>query len=278
MRMLSGRFIVYGIGLSFMVTAPCQAVDNPQPVVVTALNFTDAPFDPRITVLPTDFRGTDPVKLYINLYEKFGRPKDEFESSADYKTRLESEKQLPVVGTIKVDDTLAFLIYSASVTSTYDADHQILHVQLDTDPGSLAFLLQTGRDNISTYEASNAFGAKTTVAKEDDTIVALDVQNSKDFKFNKVEKPDATAAIGIDLPLNSSKAEAAKPRLSVLVVCKMAAGKTGYITSSTWRDAPTISNPVDITYKRYSILVKATELWIYDGKTGEVYARVKARK
>lgn len=92
-------------------------------VVTERIGFVqDKPFDITVSSLPPKFMGHDPEALYRLLIDQLESPKSEFETTEQYKKRLDDAETNLSIGTLKVTDTFAFQAEGIKVISEFNAD------------------------------------------------------------------------------------------------------------------------------------------------------------
>ena len=223
------------------------------------------PLNPSAASLPPNFTGTDFAAVYRALSIA---PKDEFETTAQYEAR---KQQLPTG------------IYAFKVPPMgpviYDADQGKFEAKAFIDfahrgsTSSNGGLLVLSRESVGggSHQATNAFGATTTVRTYTNTVSGLLVPQS----FN---------IVNLQVPVAAEKAREIKDRLAVLAVAeigpqsvpaRLSSGATAAMrdaTGYTSKDA-TLESPTDVTTYEHAIDAKVLGLWVYDTASGEILGK-----
>lgn len=105
------RFLVLFL---FTITAqPAAAAQHRLPPLPSRQTSGATPFDATAMRLPPDYVGMDLRGLLAALEKWVSRlARDEFETTAQYKERLVTEKGKPVYGSVRVDSLLATVLSS----------------------------------------------------------------------------------------------------------------------------------------------------------------------
>jgi hypothetical protein len=157
--------------------------------------YSGTPFNPAVARLPANYQGNNADTLYqlIEKREK-SRTKGEFETTEQYRARIERQDRQPLAGSLQVTSLLAFKL--ADVKFHYDADRQVMQLyvpaafavdELDQiDNSKLALKLHESVSSRS-YAASNAFGATAVVKERDVKSTEIGVVNAGDFDFRTIK-------------------------------------------------------------------------------------------
>jgi hypothetical protein len=229
--------------------------------------------------------------LFFALESKF-KGKGEFETTEAYNQRMETLLAQPVLGSLTPRSALTAVIGLTSGSKyselTYDADAQQLSVDksLDKVPfdlenydrNSKLRVLPTGLDfekQVRTYMGQNAFGRKARVVEKERYVCDLILLNLYQLGFKKGEYDELLGQgnIKFDLTMDPATAQKVKQSLKLLVIFQVGAP---YVSTSKEYDSATIDNPVDLTTRKFFVYADVSEVWLYDSKTGEVYARFPA--
>lgn len=254
--------------------------------------YSKVPFDPSIGKVPEGFRGHDLVSLYFALAGKL-KGKGEFETTEAYNKRIDALMAEPVLGQLTPRSMLATVIGLTSGGEfsdlQYNADTQLLSVNksLDKVPYGVDDLkaidtrrvISTGLDFVKagrTYVGQNAYGVKKRVVEKDEYICDLIMVNPGELGFKKPEHDflGNEQNISFDLTMDPATAQKVKSNLKLLVLFQVGAP---YVGISKDYDSATIDNPVDLTTHRFFIFARVSEVWLYDSRTGEVFAKFPAK-
>ena len=156
------------------------------------------PFDISQNTLSPNFVGHDIIEIY-NALKKVKKPvsKDEFETTAAYRQRVEQERSKPFLGTLAINSLFAF--ESESLEATYDADNQVMDISLKLDVLWTATSLDNTRksihidtDLVSTFSpAPKSAGMNATVKKTHGVSYRIPVVNLGAFNVeNYISKSD----------------------------------------------------------------------------------------
>ena len=260
--------------------------------------YSSEPLDPTATKLPPEYRGHNIktiTKRVENIFFEGKVKKDEYEKTADYKKRIAAfKKELPeksLYGNVKFGSTLALALtqdgksgisadckYDAdsekfAVTIGYSADYQIE----DYMNGFKEYYGVTfSRELISsgTYIGKNGFGVEKEIKEENFQSYGMTYTDVRGLKI------DYNSALYLrNVPANQARTIGGD--LSVLCVFRLGyleAEKNGAITPFAVvvggdRGKPTMDHPYDMFDSQRAVCATIPEFWLYNFKTGEVYAK-----
>ncbi|MGI8655438.1 MAG: hypothetical protein ACR2LC_09490 [Pyrinomonadaceae bacterium] len=257
--------------------------------------YINAAFDIKTEKLPPNFHGADARALYSDLavHQVSIDKKGEFETTEDYRRRVENAGSSSFLGVIKPDSVLAFEVMNSSGETLYNADTQTMNVVValtsvtgatlyDDDKTRRAITSQADVES-SEYEASNAYGAKVTVTRN----------TGKDFEIAFHEFPSfgmtryvdsrtreqgftgdsfAKDVIHVDFKTDIPAAKKIKSNLRVLAVAKLL---SPYTSNGKFYNKPTRDDPNEFFIQYDYLNAELLELWVYDISTGQVYAKKK---
>jgi hypothetical protein len=244
------------------------------------------PFDINRDKLPPNFTGTDIVKLFSVLAKKAPLTKGEFDTTIDYKSRIESAIS-PDVYAFRLDFTSGKFAdsqdrYGISGYITYDADIQKFKIALDIDDNGVRSPFREGyKDHKAyiivkeikhpslSYIGSNAFGATRLVDSYRDTQYLLAFENTVGLKS------------GLEINISPAQAKKMNNRIGVLLLCKTTLHETTLATKNTFLgnalifeyenySEATIDNPISLRDYRKCINVEVLAVWLYDNRTGDI--------
>jgi hypothetical protein len=93
-------------------------------------NYDTHPFDPSLERLPANYHGINPVALYTKLMaRRKSALKDEFETTEQFRLRIQKEASAPLLGTVTVDSIIAF--EAEEIQARYDADQELMNVAVN---------------------------------------------------------------------------------------------------------------------------------------------------
>jgi hypothetical protein len=211
-------------------------------------------------------------------------PKDEFESTIDYRDRLARLSSSPLFGGIYRDSFLAFVFSPSSGTalsSHYDADLSVLDITLKFSISNVfgfspSLLWALTERKMGSYTGRTSFGRAVRVSK---------------FQYDSTElitDPDGLRLIGgikprggslLDGPvfksgvfMPPSAARLQKPNVRALVIGKLTRDP---VLSKTQRIEATVRSPVETSIIQTAVKLRVSEIWFYDFPTGNVLARFR---
>ena len=245
-----------------------------------------AAFDQSSNKLPANFQGDDADLLYRAIAQKLVHPdKEEFESSAEYETRLQVFASQPLLGKMSAGDEFAFVLglggesvrgadatVYGKIQTSYDADAQVLTVTIPLDPLSdedgnfydWASIWKREGVPLGSYVASNAFGVKAQVRRFNDLSTEILIDNS-DWLEPDCSKNPGDVTCNVTVGSSVARSFAAHPR--VLVIGKML---PPFISSQEDTSEPTVDTPSEIHHHYKLLHFRLDQLWVFDGQTGGV--------
>jgi hypothetical protein len=250
--------------------------------------YSKAPFDKTVSKVPEGFRGHNLASLFGALSDKL-KAKGEFETTEAYNKRIEAALSEPLVGELTAKSILASVIPLTSGSEfsnlKYNADAQLLSVDKsmdevpydlgDYETRSKQRVLSTGlgfEKVIRTYTGQNSFGIKRRVVEKESYSCDLILLNPGELGFKK-DQYDVLGDrqnIVFDVQMDPATAQKAKQNLKLLVLFQVG---PPYVGNAKDYDSPTIDDPVEVTSYKFYIYANVIEVWLYDSKTGEIYAR-----
>jgi hypothetical protein len=256
--------------------------------------YPKAAFDQSSNKLPANFQGDDVDSLYRGIAQRLVHPgKEEFESSAEYESRLQSFSSQPLLGGTSAGDEFAFVLgrggesvrdidatVYGKIQTSYDADAQVLTVTIPLDPLSdedghfydWASIWKRDGVPLGSYVASNAFGVKAQVRRFNDLSTEILIDNSDWLKTDCTKNPsDVTCTLTVGSP--GARSLAAHPR--VLVIGKLL---PPFISSQEDTSQPTVDAPSEIHHHYKLLHFRLDQLWIFDGQTGVVLRKYSREK
>ncbi|HYH04018.1 MAG TPA: hypothetical protein VEC37_13025 [Bacillota bacterium] len=250
--------------------APNKTTPKPPPEITTSqINDAepyltiDQSFDMNVKILPKNFHGHNYEIFFEELESKYA-PKDEFETNAAYRNRLEKNNQL-------FSNFLFALPYEDYPICDYDADKQMIifkYIKANIDTvnniynGNFSLSTNTIRIHNRTYMATDENG--TVVEIEENTFNIYGFSIDSELKFEDIE---------ITIP--PSEAKAVKENLKILYIGKARPGRVEGLFYKTFsHNEPTMDCLLDHYYNYYLINVNLVAIWVYDYKTGKIYKKI----
>lgn len=232
-------------------------------------------FDRTVTNLPSNFIGHDPRALYNALIRKReSETKGEFETTAEFRLRLQKEKDAPLIGGITPESILAFNY--DGVSSVYNADRELLQVSVSLEENlkehDYPFLTRYAmyRNGLYVYDSQAAL-LLDPPSFGNDLCFKVNTQKAPVLNANYIQTLYIAfnnflgkvhifnANIKMDVPT----AKQAKQHIRMLLVCKL-------VQPYTTNFSINIRNP-DVTITHQYLRVTPIEFWFYDIKTGQIY-------
>lgn len=242
--------------------------------------------------VPVGFKGDDAEKIYDALAKLPELKKDQFESYADYVARIDKiidTIQLP--GGKTLGSRFAFVIDQTGMRSDeYDAESHTLQAsvaakygQIDVDrditsekwSNSLYGLVWGSKvKRMGNYSASNAFGSKVSVAREEVNEVWIGF-NTRELRERAKLGPSILPLgnKGGSIEISPEKAREAVGNLRLVI---LAHAFSPYYIYGEKRTSPTIQYPHDEIKKVRALYVSVDEVWFYNEKNGEIYKKIVA--
>jgi hypothetical protein len=225
--------------------------------ITNKVTYLTAPFNQSTKILP-NFLGHDleTISQVLNKRQQSSK-KDEFETTQAFIQRVNTERNKPIIGTVNINSTLAFVSLN-SFDSSYDADSNLFRIEIPkvdiVDSGLIEWKNRTFGH--TTYEGSNAFGA----------TVDIKSWNSESFSI----KPNRSSSKQIiTLKMSPSFAKEFKENFRVIFITKI----DGYNAVETRRfsSKATFNSPYSVSYSDTYLNVEILEFKIFDKRSGQVY-------
>ena len=270
-----------------------QGVSNP---------YSETAFQLNAASLPPLYKGHDVVRLSEVLAQrKANAVKGEFETSAQWRARLNAEEAAPTVGTLLLSSLYAFALDDGRLTdeaedparlyryrriqAEYNADKSAFDVYIAFGEGvvtaegkldkSESRTLTVAQTSLKPYYEvrNNAFGGTVTVEVNHDTLYELLGSDLNDFPTAQHDDRSETQVAWLHAAFTApnDQAKAIKQNIAALAICTLQPPffRAGKLVSIGTFDSP-LTQFIDYNY----INVDVVSLWIYDTVSGKVYARV----
>jgi hypothetical protein len=287
------RFFLFsaaiGLGTNTSGQTVHQAVHRPAPAY-SSFSFSG-------TVTP-HFMGNDLRRICDALSGRISSDKGEFETTTEYKARLRTVLDKPIVGDINATSDLAFVIPSplhnhldelddVYLTTIYDADkakmivwiHPAMTFQVGEpsdvqsvldrpkDVHSVAIIWGANTPQYKSWNASNSFGASVKVSEQQYDAYGLAIDLERPWTKYKIAGL-ITGGGSVQFSVPANEAKLIKGRLKVLVVCRM---KDNPLMSGMNYHKATMTSPNETTAHYKYLHITPVSLWIFDDETGKVY-------
>lgn len=236
----------------------------------------------------------------ISAIEKLaGVKKGEFESTADFTARRTAALAGKFLDGASVEDVFAFSLpvpkgsrYSDGLRYTFNADTgEVAFYALPTSSKYLPLNgigapdYQTNRrersgldqlkldrkiEATSTYEGSNAYGAKVTVEKTTMSIFGIAANRIPFLRFER-DSSYGNPPVAAQVKMDNARAAAELPNLKALVVMKLA---DPFVLYHFMHKEPKRDSPSEILAQEKYLTGDVLGIVYYSGTSGEVFARL----
>jgi hypothetical protein len=227
--------------------------------------YSNEPFSLAASQLPPRYKGVNLISLFGALLDlQIDNRKDEFETSKQFKERVQNLNAKTILGSLRMDSVYAFSIDPPSYVGMphglrqmeYDADHGSLRIFFSSD-----YCCSLGGSHFGTNEA---FRWKELAGLSNDNKSSwngLVIRNLHDFPIQTVY---GTSVIPISISASPEEAKKLKQRIKVLLIGKL--------------EKPFISfqsgDPTSYSF----VHVRLAEIRVYDPGSGRVYSKLSARR
>jgi len=254
----------------------------PRKYLVTGLNLTESNVGPN-------FHGHDIIAVFKAVEKSPAlKEKGEFESSSIFEMRRAGFLNRPFYGDLSSNDYFGFVVPSGDITSSpefkYDPDTQTLAITLTgaskefielpknlyvPHPLDTILIHRTVVNHGKSYMASNAFGAKVRVheASWDEYGIAFEPAS---WLF---PSPSGSPSFTYKLKMTPDEARALEPYAKLMLICRLA---EPWLRRSTEGGDATFDEPYQNFVGDKYLVVNPEQLWVFNGKTGEVVTKLSA--
>lgn len=232
------------------------------------------------TSIPKSYLGNDFSDIFNRFLVLF-KPKDEFETTLDYQKRIEEGSKQTILGNITPNSQLGFINKFEESDLKYDADTQILAINLDIESIKNLKGIKTQKTDIQEirkYEAQNGFGAKVIVTEAKMTKYAVAFNNIREFKsYLQNSDPNLSTYLQNNnlrffINLSPDKAREAKSNLLYLLIFTPT---NPYVGVNFEKLQPKFDFPYDASITTRYLQGKLSEIWLFNDVTGEIYQKVR---
>ena len=240
-------------------------------------------FQINVEKLPQDFNGHN-LKLLYDSLEKREKTKDkgEFETTEQYRQRIEQDNNKPLLGMININSTIAFVEdvnnLVSNIKNLYNADNKTMTYTLEGERSqnseikySSSYLDKKNCFQIDLivalskdYVGTNGYGTKANVRQTISYIPSLVIENWNQGNWGEIQ---------VNMPINV--ALTAKNQSRILFIGKLTKPlfSSGYMSSK-----PTIQQPRDSSWIYNYLHLNLEEIWIFNKETGEIYIKFKPQE
>ena len=247
-----------------------------QPPANQAVAFSVSPFDPSVRKLAPSFAGNDIEAIHRKLTETWASErKGEFEMNQEFRTRMEREKDLPLIASLTRRSTLAFVIPLESYDTSYDADGQVLRLKMNvtnvTDVIDAkmfsAIEVKSTVDSAARGVGENAFGMKMAIDIKSETYYSLAFLKSGPRTARRTETGDFVASIR----LGRDEASKIKDKVRGLVICELV---PPFSSSDYESREARIDYPYEFHLTKNYVHVSVLGVWFFDSGSGRILAKL----
>lgn len=215
--------------------------------------YATAPFDTTLEKVPRGYMGHDTVGLGAALLKNKPK-KGEYETSSEFDARYDAWKAKPLVGTVKIGDTIAIREIFYAFDKQFNADNEMMtlsfnsRVQTSADDGLRPFInLHHTHKKLSSVAAKTRMGVKFTYTRDTYSgwgVKLINLTTSTDFQFK--------------VPRDTAKGN---ERWSVLLIGELREPFTFYEESY---HEPTLVERYEELSRSSGIIMKVNEIWIFE--------------
>lgn len=243
---------------------------------ISAEVFATSPLDLTVERLPINYAGHSCRAIAKNL-SPLDLKKGEFETTAAYNGRMEAISNAPAVGTTLLSNAVGFVASRSAyspLSQSYNADRGVLTVEgfwhedtLVNDALVSSVKLDYKLKSSRKYEGANAYGRTVTVSSATWDTCGLAISNSRIDGSHRQKLSRINEAI----EMTADEAREAKGHVDVMYVGTLS---SPYRMEYSDYDKPTIDHPSESFYRGNALVMKLTQLWIFNRKTGTVYRKI----
>jgi len=242
--------------------------------------------------VPVGFKGDDAEKIFDAIAKLPNLYKDQFETEAEYQTRMKNFDRNAVTfeGGKNLGSRFAFVMQrsSSKLGDRYDPEKKMYsargaslisastHVKrgerLIVDFMQLAgFDVKSLETETGSYIGRNAFGAEVKIKKRQvqEVLVGKTYQSSagrEDDEYYALERKVAN----FSLPTEKAREAIGNTRMVVIGTFKPPFVERGWEL-----EKPTMDYPIDRSTEVKALMINIEEIWIYNEQNGEIYNKVK---
>lgn len=236
------------------------------------------PFDISVKALPPRFAGNDIAAIYDAL-KNIESGKGEFETTQQFRDRMNSERAKPIVGSLTYDSTFAFQV--TPVQTHYDADRGILHAELDlsdvwkkeleTDDSRLALTSLHVSDGGTDGVGSNAFGASRRITTTNYVQYEVAFKRTNMGSLARYRHSGLEQTISISISMGPDEASTVSLQTQALLICKLA---SPFVSEAEIYKTATLDDPTEMHSTEFYVHVAPLDLWLYEPSTGKVVVKL----
>lgn len=255
------------------------------------------PVDLTAAMLPKNYMGNDLKSIYEALKKrKENAQKGEYETTDQYKQRIQDEEHKPLTGTLTVNDLFSFVVIPES---EYSADSQTLILKAGTtsvimdkesDISSIGIHVPVLIYKESTYIGSNAYGASTGVEKIRWNGIVLALSNKSALPLATQEYGEEFIKLDLE-NITPETAKAIRENLCIAFICKLEPQafisiidklirhehepRLSYLSQGFVSHEPNRDYPRDFLFASENVHALSKGIWVFNKTNGEILLKTK---
>lgn len=235
-------------------------------------SYDAAPFDLSIESLPANYRGHSCVEI-SRLLSSLKLEKDEFESSKSFADRIDFIKEARLYGQLTGSSLLAFSPSKPMMLPKYDADTETMKVHvLSHGSGSVRIdgnfytsaPINKELSSSRNYVGENGYGRKVEISSFTYDVCGITFSNVNSISRSVNIPSDFSFKISPEIARDS------KESIGILYIANLSAPYSARY--SDYMKA-TMDSPTEIAMSGPSIVTTLSQVWIYNTKTGQIFAK-----
>ncbi|OEZ50305.1 hypothetical protein JAB1_14200 [Janthinobacterium sp. MP5059B] len=237
-----------------------------------SISYDENPFDISVESLPANYRGHSCAEI-VRPLGNIKLEKDEFESSKAFAERIEFVKDSPLYGKLKGTSTLAFSPARPLLLPKYDADTETMTIKIVSHGSqsvrigenfySSAPIIKDLSDSRS-YVAENGYGKKIEVNSFTYLVCGITFANVNSIAKSIHIPSEFSFKVAPELARDS------KGNIGILYITNLSAP---YIVRYSDYMKATMDSPTEISMSGPSIVTTLSQVWVYNTKTGQIFAK-----
>lgn len=256
------------------------ALINPKSPKWAERGYLQGPFDVSSQKLPVNFKGHSTTQVQVALGNGDSPTKGKYETTAQYQARLRQTPVRSLFGKVQKSSPIAFSAAPSWVD--YNADTQQMKVHfafLEDEDSGLGIVTEAGSTTARKYTGTNGFGAQVEISERSQTSFGFSVTNSKDFWFVPIAKGEyeyeQKYRLTFNLPIPLKSAPRFENAVRALFIGYIAPPEKG-IDLTDYHKA-TFDSPYETSSWRHYACLRVKSVWLYDTRTGFIYAKMNPK-
>ncbi|HEX8845961.1 MAG TPA: energy transducer TonB [Pyrinomonadaceae bacterium] len=278
-------FLALSFVAAILLAQPAQSQNASKRAKGLSSSFDRKPFNKNVEDLPPNYLGNSYAEILVALMKQGPiEGKGEFESTIDYKARMERLKSKPLAGPITRNSLLAFIIRpdGEQMSVKYDADLTALDAVLKWrryETSGATYTLKSSENSkyVASYIGRNAFNVKRRIQvyRNDDFYIGTNtikpLRSDETGRVYSIKSFTEEPTFNTSIILPPSEARIAKGNLRALIICRLADQP---LYQNKDHDTPEITDPYDRYNFTHVLIVVPEEIWFYDLPSGRVYEKI----